>query len=192
MNNSDVQDLLSKKDEELAEKRRFTLEIFDLIKDDCVNLMIKKQIECNFKGSQHLYGSEILDFIIKRKGYAFYKHSYEINTIHGVESAWVGYSVHNYLSERRLDDSDFHKKLDAALLCTKLRKYLIIKGFKAYSYVHRFTDERCNGLIFSITRSKLLNKDKQEDKDDSDTATAVLGILLLVGLIIYGIVKFNN
>ena len=62
MNNSEIKDLLSKKDEELAEKKRFTLEIFDLIKDDCVNLMIEKQIECNFKDSQHLYSSEILGF----------------------------------------------------------------------------------------------------------------------------------
>ena len=191
MNNSEIKDLLSKKDEELAEKKRFTLEIFDLIKDDCVNLMIEKQIECNFKDSQHLYSSEILGFIVKRKGYTFSKYTYEINSIHGVESAWVGCSLRNCLSYRCSDDSDFYKKLDAALLCTKLRKYLISRGFKAYSYVNRFTDERCNGLIFSTTRSKLLNKDKQEVKDVSELAVGVLGILLLIGMIVYGIVKFN-
>lgn len=192
MNNSDIQNLLSKKDEELAEKKRFTLEIFNLIKDDCVDLMIKKQIECNFKDGQTLYGWEILDFIIKRKSYTFHKHNYEINTIHGVESAWIGYSSYSYLSDRCLDDSDFDKKLDAALLCTKLRKYLISKGFTAYSYVHRFTDKRCNGLIFSITRSKLLNKDEQEGKDAEWLSPVLLVILLFIGVIIYGIMKFNN
>ena len=194
MNDSDIQDLLSKKDEELKEKKRFTLEIFDLIKDDCVNLMIKKQIDGNFEYPQTLFGSDILEFIIKRKSYTFYKYSYEINTIHGVEKAWVRF---NLLSppDGSIYDIDFYKKLDAALLCTELRKYIISKGFKAYSYVHRFTDQRCNGLIFSITRSGLLNKDQLEKggaQDDSDLATAVLGALILVGLIIYGIVKFYN
>ena len=37
MNNYEIQDLLSKKDEEMAEKKRITLEIFELIIDDCVN-----------------------------------------------------------------------------------------------------------------------------------------------------------
>ena len=191
MNNSEIKELLSKKDEELAEKKRFTLEIFDLIKDDCVNLMIEKQIECNFKNSQRLYSSEILGFIIKRKGYTFSKYTYEIHSIHSVESAWVGYSLRNWFPDRCSDDSDFYKKLDAALLCTKLRKYLISRGFEAYSYVNRFTDERCNGLSFSTTRSKLLNKDKQEVKDVSELVVGVLGILLLIGMIVYGIVKFN-
>lgn len=196
MDSSDIQDLLSKKDEELAEKKRFTLEIFDLIKDDCVSLMVNKQIECNFEYPQTLYGSDILDFIIKRKGYDFYSHDYSIRDIHGVEKAWIETNFHTYISSHKGGyDSDFYKKLDAALLCTNLRKYLISKGFKAYSFVNRYTDKRCNDLRFSITRNKLLNRNKWEDggnQDDSDLATAVLGVLILVGLIVYGFVKFNN
>ena len=184
MNQQDILAQIQAKEAALQHKRDFTLNVFNLIKDDCVDIITQKQIDCNFEYSTTLYSRIITKLIVEKLKLNVDHYSFELNVVHGVEKAYILPSFDRSFSNK-VHDKEAQQMLvntiDAALLCTKLRSYIIGKGFTGNQYTHRFSNKTCRVLEFKTTKQTLLNQTTQSPSTTENTDKyAIIGVLAFV------------
>lgn len=171
---------IQKKEDKLRAKQEYTLELFNLVKDDCVDIVTQKQIECNFEYETMLCSHDIVGAIGNKKGIDI--RSADIY-IQGVQNAWISSQSAWTRSDMCIE---WRELIDAPLLMTSLRSYIISKGFEGKSYTHRYTGKRCDVMEFQTTKHKLLNQPPIHTSDEQSTMYTFVGIVC--ALLIFGII----
>lgn len=201
-----------------AEKQRFTREVFNAIKDDCLKIVIEKSIKEDWEWHS-LYSHEILKIVCEKFSYNTRTSYYETLGLGVGKKLITKYRPSKPIlhikedgsREKRFDTppEEYEAKrlvrdLDYEKLEIMLRDYIISKGFKGRSGTHRFTGETIYFMEFSCSNNKLrviIDRFEYEvegkvkpntntnEVEPEDNTYHVLGVIVIV-LIILSVLFF--
>lgn len=199
MNCQEIKKLLSDKDNEVKSKKEKSIEYFELIKEDILDLLIKKHIDSNFEyDSYSIYDSEFIEILLSKVDVNLSKYDFKIwgmcttsMTINENFSSMYGLPMNNFKNSKNNEYSRelFLSEFDSNYLINLVVNFLKKKGFKQRSGVNRFTDKRVYLFSFKITRRQLQNLCCENNKQDSEKENQDLGIVLF-GVMIFCLLAF--
>jgi hypothetical protein len=199
MNCQEIKKLLADKDNEVKSKKEKSIEYFELIKEDILDLLIKKHIDSNFEyDSYSIYDSEFIEILLNKVDINLSKHYFRIwglcttsMTIHEDFLSMSSLSVDDFKNSKNNECSGelFLSGFDSNYLINLVVNFLKKKGFEQRSGVNRFTDKKVYFFSFKITRQKLQSLCCENDKQDSEKESQDLGIVLF-GVMIFCLLAF--
>lgn len=199
MNCQEVKKLLAEKDNEVKSKKEKSIEYFELIKEDILDLLIKKHIDSNFEyDSYSIYDSEFIEILLNKVDVNLSKYDFKIwglcttsMTICEDFLSMSSFSMEEFNNSKNNERSRelFLSGFDSNYLINLIVNFLKKKGFKQRSGVNRFTDKKVYFFSFKITRQKLQSLCCENDKQDSEKESQDLGIVLF-GVMIFCLLAF--
>lgn len=199
---------LNQKDAELKTINEKTIEIFNLIKDDCLNTVVDKTIKYNFDYEVSLFTYQIMDFIQARLGIDFENVCFEDEFVHGVENAYLSIDYPGMGALRFRDDFEsedtfkkylecleknskdwynarkFAETFDWSKLCVMIRSYVVSNGFNGVVATHRYTNKKCNLMEFKTTRGKLVKAQCCKNKRDESLNGESNGVYPIIAVVL--------
>lgn len=199
MNCQEVKKLLADKDNDVKSKKEKSIEYFELIKEDILDLLIKKHIDSNFEyDSYSIYDSEFIEILLNKVNINLSKYDFKIwglctTSMTICENFSSKYGLPMWNSKSRKDNKCsmdlFLSGFDSNYLINLIVNFLKKKGFKQRSGVNRFTDKRVYLFSFKITRQKLQSLCCDHNEQDPEKENQDLGIVLF-GVMIFCLLAF--
>ncbi|QYC51712.1 hypothetical protein [Acinetobacter phage Abp95] len=199
MNCQEVKKLLADKDNEVKSKKEKSIEYFELIKEDILDLLIKKHIDSNFEyDSYSIYDSEFIEILLNKVDVNLSKYDFKIwglcttsMTIHEDFLSMSSFSMKDFNNSKNNERSRelFLSGFDSNYLINLIVNFLKKKGFEQRSGVNRFTDKKVYFFSFKITRQKLQSLCCDHSEQDPEKENQDLGIVLF-GIVIFCLLAF--